>query len=117
MNSTPFTVKALFTDVQISTLWDGRLGCIGSAKKRFESNSQHLLSVSSVIQRTARKARHLEMTEVDKLIGINVIEPAQKESESVIVLAPKDSGLLHLCIYYNKLNGVSVKDALQILRM
>lgn len=57
------------------------------------------------------------LMEVDKSLGIKIIEPKQLKLLALIVFNEKMDGLLQFCTNYRKPNAVIFKDVYQILRM
>ena len=51
------------------------------------------------------------------MLAAEVIEPAQSEWASPIVIAPKKDGTPRFCIDFGKLNEVTIRDSYPIPRM
>lgn len=58
-----------------------------------------------------------EKHEIDRMLEMDVIEPVQKDWEALLVFAPKKEGTLLFCVYYCKLDAVTVQDYYPILPM
>lgn len=102
---------------QFQSMWDGRLGTIKAAKHRIELTPPNARPIHSVPYRAGPVARTFEKTEIDRLLRMDVIEPAQTEWASPIVFAPKKDGSLRFSVEYRKLNTVNVRDSYPIPRM
>ena len=63
------------------------------------------------------KAREIEDSEVTKMLEARVIEPAQSEWASPVLLVPKPDGSTRFCVDCRKLNAVTVKDTYPLPRM
>lgn len=81
------------------------------AKLRIELRSQDACTIKSPHYRATSEAREFEKMEVDKLLLMNVIEPAESEWKSPIVFTPKKDGSLRFRIHYRKLKDMTVRDA------
>jgi len=62
-------------------------------------------------------ARKREKAEVERMRSMGVIEPSTGEWASPVVMVPKPDGSVRFCIYYRKLNLMTVKDAYPIPMM
>ena len=67
--------------------------------------------------RAGPKGRAVEEEHVLKRRDQGVIEPAQAEWASPVVIVPKPDGSLRFCVDYRKLNASTVKDTYPLPRM
>lgn len=91
--------------------------CHVNGKKRIELTTLDIRPIKSVPYCTGPKARKFEWTEIDKMLGINVIDFSQSEWASRIVFAAKKDGSSRSCIDYRKPNAVTVKDGYPVSGM
>ena len=80
-----------------SHIWNGSLGEITTIEHRIDLVPGSR-PVSSVPYRAGPKAQKAEQDEVDRMLRAGVIEPAQSEWASPVVLVPKPDGSLRFCI-------------------
>ena len=97
-------------------LFDGTLGEINTTKHRIQLKND-ALPVHAQPYRAGPSAREFEHLEVNKMLEHNVIEPAQSEWASPVVIAPKKDGSLRFCVDYRKLNDLTIKDSYPLPRM
>lgn len=97
-------------------MWDGHLGEISKAKHRIclEENAKPIFQVP---YRVGQKWRELEKAEVNKQLGVGVIEPSSAEWAGPVVFAPKKEGTLRFCVDYRRLNAMTVRDTYPIPRI
>ena len=99
-----------------NAMWDGSIGEISTVNHHI-----HLQPGTRPIAqhpyRAGPRAREAEKAEVDRMLEAGVIEPAQSEWASPIVLVPKPDGSLRFCVDYRRLNAVTVKDTYPLPRM
>jgi len=62
-------------------------------------------------------ARERDKAEVERMRSMWVIEPSTGEWASPVDIVPKPDGSVRFCIYYRKLNMMTVKDAYPIPKM
>ena len=79
---------------EFAEMWDGQLGTITAAKHRIDLDPPDSIPIHSVPYRAGPKAREFEKQEIQKMLSMNVIEPAQSEWAAPIVFAPKKDGSL-----------------------
>ena len=99
-----------------SKKWDGTLGEINTTVHRIELIPE-TCPIAKAPYRAGPKAREIEDAEVKKILEAGVIEPAQSEWASPVLLVPKPDGSMRFCFDYRKLNAVTVKDTYPLPRM
>lgn len=57
------------------------------------------------------------MTEIDEILSVSIIKPAQTEWTSPVVLEPKKDGRLRFSVVSKKLNSLTTRDLQTLLRM
>ena len=63
------------------------------------------------------KNRHVIEEEVEKMLSIDLIEPAKSPWSSPVVLIPKKDGTVRFCVDFRKVNTVTVRDAFPLPRI
>lgn len=58
--------------------------------------------------------RQFEKVEIGRMMYSGVIEPANKECASLIVMVSKKYGSLRFCVEYRKLNTMGIRDSYSI---
>lgn len=96
---------------------DGRLCWIAIAKDHIELTSPDIRSINFAPYPARPEAREFKNTEIDKMLEMNVNELAQLEWDSPIMFALKKDRSLRICVYYRKLDTVTVKNACKIASM
>ena len=88
------------------------------------STTSHLIGLKlgshPIAQHPSRarpRANEAEDLEVRRMLEAGVIEPAQSEWVSLVVLVSKPDGFLRLCVDYRKLNAVNANNSYNIPRM
>ena len=97
-------------------MWSGKLGNISVTQHRIELKPGST-PVHTQPYRAGPKARQVEEEHVSKMLDAGVIEPANSEWASPVVLVPKLDGSLRFCVDYRKLNSLTVKDTYPFPRM
>ena len=98
-------------------MWDGNLGTIRATRHRIDLKPGSR-PVHSQPYRAGMRARQEEADEIDRMLGMGVIEPSCSEWASPIVLVPKSDGSLRFCVDYRRLNALTVRDSYPLpLRM
>ena len=99
-----------------SKMWDGTLGEINTTVHRIELVPE-TRPIAQAPYRAGPKAREIEAAEVQKMLEAGVIEPAQSEWASPVLLVPKPDGSMRFCVDCRRLNAVTVKDTYPLPRM
>ena len=97
-------------------MWNGSLGKISVTEHRIQLRPD-AQPVHMQPYRAGPKAREFENAEVQHMLKDTVIEPAQSEWASPVVIAPKKDGTLRFCVDYRKLNDLTVKDSYPLPRI
>ena len=97
-------------------MWDGSLGEISTTEHRIDLTPE-AKPVRSASYRAGPKAHKAESEEVERMLRAGVIEPAQSEWASPVVLVPKPDGTLRVCVDYRRLNAIAVRDTYPLPRM
>ena len=98
------------------SMWDGRLGHAHATSHRID-----LIPGAKPVHvppyRAGARAREAESTEVQRMLKAGVIEPANSEWASPVVLVPKPDGSMRFCIDYRRLNALTIRDSYPLPRM
>ena len=97
-------------------MWNGKLGKISVTEHRIKLKDD-AQPVHLQPYRAGPKAREFEQTEVRRMMEDGVIEHAQSEWASPVVIVAKKDGSLRFCIDYRKLNDLTVKDSYPLPRI
>ena len=97
-------------------MWDGSLSEISTTEHRIDLTPE-AKPVGSAPYRVGPKARKAESKEFERMLRAGVIEPAQSEWASPVVLVPKPNGTLRFCVDYRRLNAITVRDTYPLPRM
>lgn len=87
------------------------------AKHHMKLTAPSVCHINSALYGSGPSAREFENEEIDKMLSMNDIGPAQSEWSSSIVFAPRKDGWLRYCIYYRKWSSVTFKDGNPIPRV
>jgi RNase H-like domain found in reverse transcriptase/Reverse transcriptase (RNA-dependent DNA polymerase)/Integrase zinc binding domain/Integrase core domain/Chromo (CHRromatin Organisation MOdifier) domain/Retroviral aspartyl protease len=98
------------------SMWDGRLGHVHSTSHRIDL-IPGAKPVHAQPYRAGPRAREAESAEVQRMLKAGVIEPANSEWASPVVLVPKPDGSMRFCIDYRRLNALTVRDSYPLPRM
>ena len=99
-----------------SKMYDGTLGEIRVTEHKIDLKEGSEPYAQNPY-RAGPKAREFEAQEIDRMLKAGVIEPAQSEWASPVVLVPKKDGTLRFCVDYRRLNAMSVRDSYPLPRM
>ena len=99
-----------------SSLWSGALGIIWETEHRIplEPGTK---PIRSMPYRKGPAMRESVAKEVKKRLKAGVIEPANTEWASQVVLVPKKDGSLRFCVDYRRLNAKKLADLYPLPRM
>jgi transposase InsO family protein len=99
-----------------SSMWDGTLGEVRVTEHRIELQAG-ARPVYQAPYRAGQKGRDVEKKEVERMLQAGVIEPANSEWASPVVLITKKDGSIRFCVDYRKLNALTVRDTYPLPRM
>ena len=97
-------------------MWSGKLGSLSVTQHRIELKTGST-PVHAQPYRAGPKARQVEEEHVSKMLEAGVIEPANSEWASPVVLVTKPDGSVRFRVDYRKLNSLTVKDTYPLPRM
>jgi Reverse transcriptase (RNA-dependent DNA polymerase) len=95
-------------------MWDGRFGEILTVENHITTIGP---PVASQPYRAGPSSRELIDKEIQRMLDMNVIEPASGPWSAPIVLIPKPDGSIRFCVDYRKLKDVSVNDSYALPRI
>ena len=95
-------------------MWSVRLGKIQTVDHHIPTTGP---PISSQPYRAGPQALEQIDTEIQRMLKMDVIEPATSPWSSPIVLIPKPDGSIRFCIDYRKLNAVTDKDSYSLPRI
>ena len=95
-------------------MWEGKLGCISAVKHHIITSGP---PIASQPYRAGPQSRALIEAEVQRMIEMDVIEPASGPWSAPVVLVPKPDGTIRFCIDYRKLNAVTQNDSYALPRV
>ena len=97
-------------------MWSGKLGTIAATEHRINLEPG-TSPIRSMPYRQGPAIRDIVKTQIETMLDAEVIEPANSEWASPVVLAPKKDGTLRFCVDYRKLNAKTFADAYPLPRM
>jgi len=97
-------------------MWSGRLGEITATHHRITLKPASV-PTRQPPYRAGHKSRELITEQVDKMHKAGVIEPAQSEWTSPVVIVTKKDGSPRFCVDYRRLNTATIRDSYPIPRM
>lgn len=115
MTTTMIIKKNYLTGYQ--KMWNGHLGQMKAVKHRTQITLQGFRPMHAALYRAGPTALDFEWDEFNKMLWMNVLEPAQTEWTSLIVFKPERDGVLYFCVNYWKLNAFTVRDSYPLLMM
>jgi len=114
--STPLRSRVRNLLRKYGQMWDGTLGEIPMTEHHIDV-LPGTRPIASAPYRAGPKAPRAESAEVERMLRMGAIEPAQSAWDSPVVLVPKPDGTLRFCVDYRKLNAVTVRDTYPLPRM
>jgi hypothetical protein len=97
-------------------MWDGHLGHVHYTSHRIDL-VPGAKRIHAQPYRAGPRAREAESAEVQRMLKARVIEPANSDWASPVVLVPKPDGSMRFCVDYRRLNALTVRDSYPIPRM
>jgi hypothetical protein len=98
------------------SMWDGRLGHAHATSHRID-----LIPGAKLVHvrpyRAYNRSPEAESTEVLRMLRAGVIEPANSEWASHVVIVPKPDGSMRFYIDYRCLNALTIRDSYPLPRM
>lgn len=97
-------------------MWSGRLGIIKGVSLDIELKH----GTGPLLQQpflAGQNPRELIDVDVNKLLAVEVIEMAQRDWVTLLVIAPEKDGTPRFCVDYRKLDEVTIPDSYPIARM
>jgi Reverse transcriptase (RNA-dependent DNA polymerase) len=98
------------------SMWDGHLGHVHSTSHRIDL-VPGAKPIHAQPYRAGPRAREAESAEGQRMLKARVIEPANSDWASPVVLLPKPDGSMRFCIDYRRLNTLTVRDSYPLPRM
>ncbi|CAN8072774.1 unnamed protein product [Agarophyton chilense] len=99
-----------------ASMWTGKLGGISATENHIDVIPGSR-PISQPPHRAGPRTRQIEEDNVAKMLEAGVIETAQSAWASPVVLVPNPDGSLRFCVYYQKLNPVTLRDIDPLTRM
>ena len=97
-------------------MWNGHLGEINATQHRITLKPEYV-PTRQPPYRAGHESREIITAQVNKMPQAGVIEPAQSEWASPVVIVTKKDGNPRFCVDYRKLNTATIRDAYPISRM
>lgn len=92
-------------------MWNGHLGRLIPIKHRIDLTEPGKTPIHQSPYRAGPLHRKLEKTGTNKILAEGIIEPVNIEWESPISFAFNKDGALFICVDYQKLNSVNIRDS------
>lgn len=96
---------------QIESMCNGHLDLIKAVKRRIELDTTGSRPIHSVSYRAGPKARESDKKEIDRMLGMEVIEPDQTEWALPVLLIRKKEDTLGFSVDYLKPSAVTIRDS------
>lgn len=96
---------------KIESRWEGHLGSINAVPHQTGLVESRDRPIHSAWYRDHPNVRELENQEIEKMLAIDVIKPAQTNWASQFVFMRRKDGTLRFCVDDQKLNAVTIQDA------
>jgi RNase H-like domain found in reverse transcriptase/Reverse transcriptase (RNA-dependent DNA polymerase) len=97
-----------------SYMWNGQLGAIDGVSHRIETTGT---PVHCQPYRAGLNSRAVIQAEIERMKKQSVIEEAEGEWASPVVLIPKPDGTVRFCVDYRRLNAITKRDVYPLPRM
>ena len=99
-----------------STVFEGKLGQISATEHHINLKPGTIPILQQPYRAGPEKREHIR-EQIEYQLAAGVIEPAQSEWASPVLLAPKKDGQQRFCIDFRRLNAATVPDAYPLPRM
>jgi Reverse transcriptase (RNA-dependent DNA polymerase) len=94
-------------------MWEGKLGCISTVKHHIITSGPPIASQPYI---AGPQSMTLIESEVQRMLDMDVIEPASGPWSAPVVLVPKPDWTILFCIEYRRLNAVTQNDSYALPR-
>lgn len=98
-------------DWTVQERWDGHLAQINSVTYRVRLFLAEVRPIHVLLYHAGPRKQEDGKAEIDKRWAMKGIEPAQTESDSLIVLVPKNDGTLRFWVEYRRHNALATRDS------
>ena len=97
-------------------MWSGDLGKIRATEHHIDLRP-HTRPLYQHAYRAGPESRKVLEDHINLQLAADVIEPAQSEWASPVLLAPKKDGTLRFCVDFRRLNTLTIPDTHPLPRM
>ena len=97
-------------------MWSGDLGKIRATEHKIDLKPD-TRSLHQHPYRVGTESLKVLEDHINLQLAADVIEPAQSEWASPVLLAPKKDGTLRFCVDFRRLNGLTIPDTYPLPRM